>query len=236
MNKIFIRTIPLILAKKLRERKIKRILFLIIGLMILLASIPMLIDMFTENNMRPETSGASGLRTLLRAEAAWYVQDSDRNNKKDYWTYDISAFYRIYRADGKTLVQAIDIAFAKADGNLHFDDIFGEDYTQDWSGIISPCGKSGYRFQSMLRDGNGEPYNQNKVNGVKATNEEKFAFVAYPDLYPDTGIRTYIVNQDGIIYSIDTGSDVNKIVIQWPGPGNPTEIKGPGGNYWRVPD
>ncbi|MCK4909359.1 MAG: DUF2950 family protein, partial [Planctomycetes bacterium] len=184
------------------------------------------------------SSPLSGLRTLLGVEATWRQGDYDRNGIKDYWTYDISGFNRMYRTDGETLVAAIDISFAEADGQSHDDNTFGTDYTMDWSGTFSPTAKAGYRFRAMLRDENGVPYNRNEVgpNKVKATNEDKFAFVAYPDSYPNTGVRTYIISEGGTIYSIDSGSDANKIVLQWPGPGNPTEIKGPGGNYWRVAD
>ena len=71
------------------------------------------------------SSPLSGLRTLLGVEATWRQGDYDRNGIKDYWTYDISGFNRMYRTDGETLVAAIDISFAEADGQSH-DDVFIE--------------------------------------------------------------------------------------------------------------
>ena len=38
-----------------------------------------------------------------------------------------------------------------------------------------------------------------------------FAFVAYPAVYRSTGIMTFIVNQDGIVYQKDLGPDTEKI-------------------------
>lgn len=93
--------------------------------------------------------------------------------------------------------------------------------------------KSGYWFQMMELDENGEPYTQEMVNNVPATNKTKFAIVAYPDVYATSGINTFIVNQEGTVYATDCGSDADKIVLQWPG-NNPAAVTGPGGRQWSV--
>lgn len=38
-----------------------------------------------------------------------------------------------------------------------------------------------------------------------------FAFVAYPAEYRSSGVKTFIVNQDGVIYEKDLGSDTSKL-------------------------
>ena len=38
-----------------------------------------------------------------------------------------------------------------------------------------------------------------------------FAFVAYPAIYRSTGVTTFIVNQNGIVYQKDLGPDTDKI-------------------------
>jgi hypothetical protein len=38
-----------------------------------------------------------------------------------------------------------------------------------------------------------------------------FAFVAYPAAYDSSGIMTFIVNQNGVVYQKDLGPDTNKI-------------------------
>ena len=184
-----------------------------------------------------ESSAASGLRTLICVEAVWMQQGADRNGTKDYWTYDVSTFFRMYRPDGSTLVQGIDLAFARADGQPHADDIFGPGITQDWTGVMTTTAKSGYYYRAMVWDENGNSYNQNEVGDkkVKSANQEKFAFVAYPAIYAITGVRTYIVNQGGTIYAIDPGSDKDKIILRWPG-ADPTQVTGPGGTNWHVAD
>ena len=34
-----------------------------------------------------------------------------------------------------------------------------------------------------------------------------FAYVAYPAKYDDTGVQTFIINQDGVIYEKNLGKD-----------------------------
>ncbi len=38
-----------------------------------------------------------------------------------------------------------------------------------------------------------------------------FAFVAYPAEYRNSGVVTFIVNQDGVVYEKDLGADTEKI-------------------------
>ena len=38
-----------------------------------------------------------------------------------------------------------------------------------------------------------------------------FAFVAYPAEYRNSGVMTFIVNQDGVVYEKDLGADTEKL-------------------------
>ena len=71
---------------------------------------------------------------------------------------------------------------------------------------------NGYYFRILTAQGN------NAAGGAKAyTVNGKmtggFAFVAYPATYRSTGVTTFIVNQDGIVYQKDLGPDTKKIGI-----------------------
>jgi hypothetical protein len=46
------------------------------------------------------------------------------------------------------------------------------------------------------------------INGSLA---QGFAFLAYPALYRNSGVMTFIVNQDGVVYQKDLGSDTESI-------------------------
>jgi len=187
-----------------------------------------------------ENSAAATLKLITAAEAMWRQQDCDGNGINDYWTYDISCFHRTYRSDNETKICFIAIDSAKADMTpaSMFGGIipFGTPQIESWANLTT-CPKSGYRFQAMVIDEKGMPYNQNPIgpNKIPATNSHKFAFVAYPEVYAYSGINTFIVNEEGTIYANDTGNDANKIILTWPGV-NPTGVEGPNGRFWRVAD
>jgi len=73
-----------------------------------------------------------------------------------------------------------------------------------------PVPFNGYYFRILTAQGN------NAEGGAKSylANGKMvggFAFVAYPAVYHSTGIMTFIVNQDGIVYQKDLGPDTEKI-------------------------
>ena len=191
-----------------------------------------------------ENAVVSELRSLIICEATWLQQDMDGNKKKDYWTYDISCFYRMImprnpltESLGDWGSPSIRLDLARADAAAAADDVFGKGIIENWAGITQTAvPKRGYLFRAMERDENGNLYNQNEFKGVKALNEHKFAFVAYPFKYNKTGNLTFIFNEEGTIYGIDTGSDAQKIILQWPGV-NPETVDGPVvGRKWRRAD
>jgi hypothetical protein len=68
----------------------------------------------------------------------------------------------------------------------------------------------GYYFrrldsQGAAAKGGAKPY---VVNG-KMTGG--FAYVAYPAKYDETGIKTFIINQDGVVYAKDLGKDTTSV-------------------------
>jgi hypothetical protein len=38
-----------------------------------------------------------------------------------------------------------------------------------------------------------------------------FAYLAYPAKYGDTGIKTFLINQDGVVYEKDLGKDTANV-------------------------
>jgi len=175
-----------------------------------------------------ETSAIAALRALSVSEYLWVQQDSDRNGIPDFWTYDVSNLFR--KIQEAHPIEMIDISLARADAAPHLDGLFGQDFSCDFAGR-NPEPKSGYLFRAMLRDKNGQPYNQNEVSGIAATSNSGFAFVAYPAQYGVTGKRTFIINDRGFVYAVDSGSDADKIVLQWPS-SDPTVVEVVPGQRW----
>jgi hypothetical protein len=75
----------------------------------------------------------------------------------------------------------------------------------------NPVPFNGYYFRVLTAQGNNADggaksylVNGNMVGG--------FAFAAYPAVYRSSGVMTFIVNQDGVVYQKDLGPDTEKIV------------------------
>ncbi|HLD36564.1 MAG TPA: DUF2950 family protein [Planctomycetota bacterium] len=183
-----------------------------------------------------EKAAIASLRLMVTAEALWFQTDPDGNGIKDYWTYDISCLHRMYRADNTTKLAFIAVDHARADANAAEAGDFGSTpLIEDWTEVTLGA-KDGYYFQAMELDENGEPYNQEEVGetGIKATNKTKFGFVAYPAEYSQTGRRTFIVNEQGTVYSIDVNPDIQGVVLKWPGSNDAGDPYAK--DKWRVAD
>ena len=77
-----------------------------------------------------------------------------------------------------------------------------EGYAKDKAGPPTPY--RGYLFHVLTRQGNGAP-DGTKSYIVNGKMTEGFAFVAYPAEYRSSGVMTFIVNQDGVVYQKDLG-------------------------------
>jgi len=77
-----------------------------------------------------------------------------------------------------------------------------EGYAKSEKGAPTPY--RGYHFHILTGQGkNGPGGAKNYLVNGKMT--EGFAFVAYPAMYRSSGVMTFIVNQDGIVYEKDLG-------------------------------
>ena len=73
-----------------------------------------------------------------------------------------------------------------------------------------PVPFNGYYFRILTAQGNNA---EGGAKGFLANGKMVggFAFVAYPAVYRSTGIMTFIVNQNGVVYQKDLGPDTEKI-------------------------
>ncbi len=141
------------------------------------------------------------LKKIVSAEEMWRQNDFDGNGQHDYWTYDVSCLYRMM-ADNQQPLALIDQDSAQADLQPAATDTFGPNRLEK---LVTSTGKEkfGYFLKAITYDENNMAYNQNEVNGIKATNNYKYAFCACPADYPYSGRKTYIINEEGMIYSQD---------------------------------
>lgn len=137
-----------------------------------------------------EMMASMRLRQLVSVQASWREMDPDANGVNDYAVASVWEMYGQKDANGVE-VQYIDPSLAQADfGKLGMEAV--------------PV--NGYYFAMIETDETGAAY--------KDQAGSKFAVCAWPAQYGSTGRLTYIVNENGIIYSKDLGG-LGK-VDQWP--------------------
>ena len=82
-----------------------------------------------------------------------------------------------------------------------------EGYAKRPNGAPTPY--RGYYYRVLTRQGKNSPGGpKSYVAGGKMT--EGFAFVAYPAEYRSSGVMTFIVNEDGVVYQKDLGGKNSK--------------------------
>ena len=222
-----------------------RDLIIVMVLLTLVAAIFIVPAVLRSRMASNETSAVAALKQLVSTESTRRGTDSDGNGFQDYWTLDISGFYGMQDQSG-AMLKFIDIGFARADASRR---VSYAGKPSPNGGPCRPVPKSGYTFRSMLSDDNAgqpTPYCVNYVRTQKnitvlrnskgvygyatATNSYLFGFEAIPVKYQTTGIRVFIVCEEGVIYGVDKGD--NAFVATWPGT-DPT-AKMNNGRFWAV--
>jgi hypothetical protein len=74
-----------------------------------------------------------------------------------------------------------------------------------------PAPFHGYYFRMLMAQGAHAPGGAlSYVTGGQMSGG--FALVAWPAAYDETGVMTFIVNQDGVVYQRDLGPDTSRVV------------------------
>lgn len=155
---------------------------------------------------RNELQALKSLRAGAQAQREYAAADHDGNGvlkfaqkivstpgKKDglYWPPEL---------DGE--ISPLGPAFAEAQGQGYFKQPPKQNAPQPFHG---------YFFKILSRQGKHAPggkydyvINQNMIGG--------FAFVAWPAKYGDSGVMTFIINQQGKVYQKDLGPDSESVV------------------------
>ncbi|HXH65806.1 MAG TPA: DUF2950 domain-containing protein [Candidatus Limnocylindrales bacterium] len=76
---------------------------------------------------------------------------------------------------------------------------------------VEPVPFRGYYFHILTRQGKNAPGGAKTylVDGKMTS----FAFIAYPAMYRTSGVKTFLVNQDGVVYEKDLGKKTEAIAI-----------------------
>lgn len=185
-----------------------------------------------------EASAVGTMRSLVTTESMWRQTDPDRNDTADYWTADVSGFYRT-EANPPTSglgVAMIDVSVAQADDQKVANGAAvtgaripgGKTVPAGLIALGLTTAKHGYFYRAMGSDEQKRPYAQDPDgNGQKFTNVEAFGFQARPETYDKAGINTLITNESGVIWGRDFGDAAPANADAWPG-------VNPAGQGWRA--
>jgi prepilin-type N-terminal cleavage/methylation domain-containing protein len=215
--------------------------FTLIELMIVIAIIAIIAAIAIPSLLRArisgnESSAVGTLRSFTSNQAVWRQGDTDRNGIGDYWTGDISGFYRTQKMDGNPIAM-FDTAIARSEPIANRTGEAAAYVTPanaqgvnpaDLAALAGEGSKSGYWITAMTLDGNAAAYRIDTYGGGAQGalyNTGRYAACAYPDAYDSTGRNIFIVDEAGTIYSQDAGNA--NPVLNWPGYPPPP-------NIWRV--
>ena len=176
-----------------------------------------------------ETAAIGTLRTILSTESAWRQNDMDGDGIADFWVADVWGLYACADGAGNP-TKAVDIAVGKSDVSpLNFSPP-GPRPFHAVAPPPAPVAKSGYLVEALQFDEDGRPFAQDlNGDGKACENPARFGFRVTPEVYGTTGVNTYIVNEEGVIYGRDLGWSAVGTPAAWPGK-DPTTAREP----WRV--
>lgn len=166
-----------------------------------------------------ERLAVESLKKLVTVQRIACEVDFDKNNQKDYWTRDVASLHFMQDPSGRKY-EFIDSDLAYADkGGTYVTS------TTAQQTVFEPKDKSGYFFQTMRTDQDGQTYQKDDDGDNYAyTNMSRWGICAFPSKYGTTGLKTFIVNETGVIYAIDAGTGT--VVDAWPG-ADPTSATPP---------
>ncbi len=118
----------------------------------------------------------------------------------------------------RTIVDA-EATFYKTDYDMD-----GKDYSYDLANLHDQADANGNPIaliDPVLKTGTKEGYLFGvctTYNAAGDNDKRGFAYYAVPEVYKQTGRKTYVINSEGIMYYKDTGN--NNVIGAWPDPIN----------------
>lgn len=149
-----------------------------------------------------ENDAIDTLHTLVEAQREYASAMHDGSNTKQYALKFISTLGKqdglYWKTDDRQTPSPIGPLVADASS---------EGYTAQQG---TPTPFHGYYFRMVTKQGAAAKGGARdyEVNGALT---KGFAFVAYPAQYRNSGVMTFVVNQDGVVYEKDLGPDTEKV-------------------------
>ena len=138
-----------------------------------------------------DRSGAVGLYTIVSVQDDFRRNDRDKDQKKNFWVKDVAGLYGFDPGEGP--IELLDKITARSDRTPGRENYASLTEGETWAGYCYAALKS-YR-----ENGKSVPYD----NGT-GRNVSRFGLVAFPEEYRKTSRLTFIVSEQGTIFSKDT--------------------------------
>lgn len=164
---------------------------------------------------RNELNTIEALRLFTEAEREYAYSDLDRDGMRDYARLIISTPGKHDGLYWEPKAGEPESPLAKVFGNA-----VAEGYKLPANG--QPPIYHGYVFRVLKAQGpearGGARDYVVRVTSAKRKNQEEhmiggFAFVAYPAEYGNNGVKTFLVNQDGVVFEKDLGPDTRALAV-----------------------
>jgi len=187
--------------------------FTLIELMIVVAIIAIIAAIAIPSILRSrmsanQTSAVGSLDSILKMNAQFRSNDSERNGENDYWVENVFGLHGVRSAGGDE-IELIPETVANSDFEGTDDDInanpTGFTVSTFASGDLAP--KSGYYVSMQVGiGGSGSSCNTDYAGSdgdTNYTNDNRYSVTAFPELYDNTGTKAYLLNASGTTYEID---------------------------------
>jgi type II secretory pathway pseudopilin PulG len=166
-------------------------LLVILGIVVVVTAIA-IPGILSSKRASRERQASTSLKTLTSAEADYRANDRDGNKVNDFWTGDVSGLYYVKSPVDNREIRLIDEGMAKADAKPL---------------CTLPPGSGpfgGYRYRALERDnsvkGDAGVYQvDTDKSGRKVHNNERFAFLAFPENGRE-GKYIFMVNENNTIF------------------------------------
>jgi hypothetical protein len=136
------------------------------------------------------------------------------------WRFDAKAGMEevLFRRIGQDEVTAIQACHALVAAEKEHKPLAGNPSTEDIRGLLVHAGKNGplvpfhgYYFHILMNPEENAATGATGQSSDHKTSDSRFAVVAYPAQYGSTGVMTYLVNQDNVVYEKNLGPNTVQI-------------------------
>ncbi|MBI2920502.1 MAG: DUF2950 family protein [Planctomycetes bacterium] len=162
-----------------------------------------------------EKAAVGALKEAIVAEEILRENDHDGNGAKDYWTGDWSGLHRLADKEGKP-VALINALVAGADAEPLPE---SRSAPPSLGAALERKPKSGYWFRALRRKDGEDLQRDGPDPDTKAwEHPTAYAFAAWPAEHGKDGLRTFVVCEDGQVWSKDLGAGGGENLREWPAP------------------